>query len=160
MGALTEIEIFDCLSENFRIAAQCCDDLAVSPVTGPTYHKLRQALGLIEGACRQAAAWRDDSRWYPLGLQMAEAHKRAGDWLRGAKDEKTGMPIKLAASHRHRCFTLLGANLRAGERLAKDLKTKATGIVGPILPEAYRIMKPSRGLRVTPGGIILPGGAA
>lgn len=155
MGALTEQEIFDCMVDNFRVAAQCCDDLAASPVTGPPYNRLRQALGLIEGACRQAAAWRQDSRWYPLGLKMAEAHKRAGDWLRGARDKKTNMPIRLAPDHRRRCFTMLAANLRAGEKMARDLKTRATGTIGPILPEPYRIIRP---MQKTKSGLILPAG--
>src|SRR5260221_1451149 len=106
---LKEGEIFDCLSSNFRQAAECCDNLVVLPARGPTYMRLLEHLKLIEGACRQAACWREDAGGVgaPLGqtgthgfeaLRMGEAdamgwlecahmigecHKRAGAWLRG-----------------------------------------------------------------------------
>ena len=37
MGALTEVEIFSCMAENLRLAAQHADDLAVKPFKGPIY---------------------------------------------------------------------------------------------------------------------------
>lgn len=161
MGALTEREIFSCMAENFRLAAQSCEALAILPVTGPTYLALRTQLRLLEGTCRQAAVWRQDSRWYEIGLQMAEAHKRAGTWLRGYKDPETGAPVKLADAHRNRCFTMLADNLRKGEKAAVDLRDKRTNRVGTILPESYT--KPVRSknpVMVTRGGIILPTAAA
>jgi hypothetical protein len=145
------------MAENFRLAAQHCDALAALPVTGPTYAKLREELGLIEGCCRQAAVWRQDSRWYDIGLQMAEAHKRAGTWLRGYKDPATGLPVKLADAHRKRCFTLLAGNLRKGEKRAVDLRDKATGRVGMILPDAYTLPKRTKApAMLARNGLILP----
>lgn len=157
MGALTESEIFDCMAENFRLAAGYCDHLARSPIHGPIYLQLRDSLRLLEGTCRQAAVWRQDTRWYDVGLAMAEAHKRAGGWLRGATDPDTGRKIKLASAHRFKCFTMLAANLRAAEAKADRLRTARTGRVGMILPDSYRVPGPTRR---TASGLILPGGMA
>lgn len=150
MGALTEAEIFDCLFDNFKSAAQDCENLARSPISGPNYLRLRESLGLIEGACRQAAVWRQDSRWYDIGLYMAEAHKRAGTWLRGYKDPNTGQKRYMTQAERFRNFTMLANNLRSGQRRAEEFKNKKTGRVGMILPEAYSQPRRSK------GGIILP----
>ena len=121
MGALTETEIFACLAENLTLAAEECERLAVLPAAGPTYNSLRHRLRLIEGACRQASAWREDTRWLPIGLMMHEAHERAGNWLRGF--------------HPRKLFLKLAENLRALAHIADDLRTKATGTVGMILPD-------------------------
>lgn len=157
MGALTEREIFSCLSENFRLAAESCDELARVPAKGPVYLKLREQLKLIEGACRQAAYWRGDSRWLRVGLLMAEAHKRAGGWLRGIKDSKTGRTIKVAPGHLHPLFVMLGDNLRQARASAERLRTAATGRVGLILPPGYEVQGPRN--RVG-SGLILPAGQA
>jgi len=121
---LTEAEIFSCLVENFRLAADNCKKLANVPAAGPAYNDLRHQLLLIEGACRQAAVWRGDSRWFQIGLMMNEAHNRAGDWLRGHLSRKL--------------FTKLGENLLAGLKAAEELRDKATGKRGIILPEAFK----------------------
>lgn len=161
MGALTETEIFSQLSQNFNLAAEHCEDLAKLPAKGPTYRKLIQELKLIEGCCRQASAWREDTRWLNIGLMMAEAHKRAGDWLRGYKTD--GVRIKIAEGQLHPMFMKLAENLRAGQKLAEQFRTQRTGRVGMILPEPlpgpfretrqHRVMLPR-----TPGGIIIPSG--
>ena len=121
MGALTETEIFACLAENLTLAAEECERLAVLPAAGPTYNSLRHRLRLIEGACRQASAWREDTRWLPIGLMMHEAHDRAGNWLRGF--------------HPRKLFLMLAENLRMLAMTARDLQHNATGRVGMILPE-------------------------
>lgn len=155
MGALTEVEIFSCLEENFRLAAQYCDDLAKLPKKGPTYKNLREALKLLEGAARQAAYWRQDARWLQIGLMMGEAHKRAGHWLR------KHYPSPL--------FKKLAQNLRMGQRAADRLRTARTGCIGTILPKTgndpnYQkskfpvLLPPVQKANVTPGGIILPAG--
>lgn len=134
MGKLTEIEIFECLSVNFRLAAEHCEDLARLPRKGPTYILLRKELRLLEGACRQAAQWRDDARWLQIGLYMAETHKRAGDWLRGVKQPAGGYrPIP--EGQRHPMFLKLADCLRAGERRAESLRIARTGRRGTILPK-------------------------
>ena len=163
MGALQEQEIFDCLKTNLRLAAQSCDKLAVSPRKGPTYKKLRDELRLVEGACRQAAFWRGgDARWLRIGLMMAEAHKRAGDWLRGIK-QPDGSRAKLASGQMHPLFLKLAANLRAAYVKAEEFRTKKTNRIGPILPvpgvPPHRDTRPS-GYNRSPGGILMPSGAA
>lgn len=151
MGALTEPEIFSCLTENFRLAAQHCEDLAKLPRKGPTYKKLRDELKLIEGAARQAAYWRQDTRWLQIGMMMAEAHKRAGGWLRGIRSDN-GMWRKLPPGVLHPYFMKLAENLRAGQKLAEQFRDARTGIIGTILPPAYS--RPS--VRKSNGGVILP----
>ena len=161
MGDLTETEIFDCLSDNFKRAAQLCEDLARYPRKGPNYRDLRDALKLIEGACRQASTWRQDTRWLRIGLLMGEAHKRAGEWLRGVK-MPNGMRVKLAEGHLHPCFVGLAENLRAGHRKAEEFRTAATGRVGMILPDI--LPGPHRDTRPVgyrrPSGLFVPAGAA
>ena len=159
MARLTESEIFDCLATNFRLAAEDCDKLAVVPEKGFVYHALRSKLKLLEGACRQAAAWRGDARWYPIGLQMEQCHQRAGEWLRGVKTEAGRMPHTQAELHT--LFTLLAKALRQLHGVAENLRTKATGKVGLILPTPGRAPhRETRPVQVrTPGGIILPAGA-
>lgn len=157
MTDLTEPEIFDCLFENAKKAAEHCDKLAWAPLRGPVYVQFREELKLVEGACRQAAAWRGDTRWLRIGLMMAEAHRRSGNWLR-AYTSKDG---RAAANP---LFMKLAENLRALEKQAEGLKTQATGRAsmtqGPILPAP--IEGPHRDTRPvqvkTPGGLILPPG--
>lgn len=163
MGKLNEIDIFDCMRTNLASAVDSCEQLAVSPLKGPIYEKLRASLKLIEGCCRQASAWREDTRWLNAGLMMGEAHKRAGDWLRGFKNDE-GERIKLADRHSYQCFMKLAENLRNYAALTEQIRTKRTHRVGMILPQAlpgpfretrqHRVMLPT-----TPGGIILPDGA-
>jgi len=162
MSALTETEIFDCLADNFKSAVRHCEQLARTPRTGAAYHALREELRLIEGAARQASAWREDSRWLQIGLYVAEAHKRAGNWLRGAK-LPDGTKIKLSDKDRFTLFNMLADVLRKGQRRAEDFRTKATGRVGMILPEVlpgpHRDTKPMGWTaQVSKGGIILPDG--
>ena len=120
MSDLTEREILDCLQTNLRLAAEHCDMLAVLPMRGPTYNLLRKELKLVEGACRQIAYCREDSRWFSVGLLMEEAHKRAGTWLR--------------KFHPRPLFNKLANNLRIALAAAHQLETAATGTRGPILP--------------------------
>ena len=120
MSDLTEGEIFSCMVENFNKAASCCDRLEKLPVMGQAYAELRDSLKLIEGCCRQAGHWREDSRWFPLGIAMETAHANAGGWLRSRQ------PRKL--------FRMLGDNLRLGANLAAHLRHDKTGVRGTILP--------------------------
>ena len=159
MARLTEIEIFDCLKTNLRLAAQSCDKLAVSPRKGPTYVKLREELRLAEGACRQAAFWRGgDARWLKIGLFMAEAHKRAGGWLRGEKQAE-GPRTKLSSAEMHPLFVKLAENLRAAYVKAEEFRTRRTNRIGPILPEMqpppHRDTRPS-GYQRSTGGVLMP----
>lgn len=158
MGDLTEAEIFDCIRTNARLAAEDCDKLAKKPREGITYENLRNELKLIEGACRQASAWRGDTRWLPLGLAMEQAHTAAGDWLRGIKLEGGGR-IAIAPRHLHANFTKLAENLRAIASGMEKLRDNKTNRVGLILPDAMPDRGPHRDVsRVgyTRSGLILP----
>jgi len=151
MSALTEIEIFNRMAESFRIAAEECEAIALDPKAGPHYTKMREHLRLIEGCCRQASAWREDTRWLPMGLMMSSIHKKAGDWLRRHNPRKQ--------------FTMLAALLRQGQKLSEELRDKRAPKSGMILPEMQRdpternahvlVSKPP-GLRRSAGGIIVP----
>jgi hypothetical protein len=124
---------------------------------------LRDNLRLIEGCCKQASAWREDTRWLNFAFQMGKIHKKAGDWLRGY--EHNGIRIKLAPQHIGPLFLMLANNLRGIDLLAEQTKNKATGRRGMILPDMqpapfretrqHRVMLPK-----TPGGIIIPAGAS
>jgi hypothetical protein len=161
MGQLSEPEIFSCLSENFRLAAEDCEKLARSPRKGPTYAALRDKLELLEGACRQASVWRQDTRWLTIGLYMAKAHEISLEWLRGIKAGPGQPRIKVAAGHMHPLFVKLAENLREAHAKAEEFRTKATGKIGTILPETQRA--PLRD--TTPvgwrrqSGLIVPAGA-
>jgi hypothetical protein len=56
-----------------------------------------------------------------MGLLMEEAHARCGNWLRGR------YPRQL--------FLMLAENLRGMQRASEELRDKATGTIGAILPE-------------------------
>ena len=167
MSDLTENEIFDCMRENLVLAAEHCDRLAVESYNGDAYEKLRDELELIEGCCKQAAQWREDMRWWPIGQLMGECHKKAGGWLRGYKID--GETVHLAMGEKNENFVLLAKNLRRVIDLVDQTKNSRTGSVGAIVPQPARpflrddrkhaVSLPSH-LRQTPGGIIIPAGAA
>ena len=127
MGALTEIEIFACLSENLRLAAEKCEVLANHPRRGHLYYAFLKEIKLIEGACEQASAWRGDARWLRISWMMGEVHKRAGHWLRHSPT----LESRVEADKR---LKKLADNLRLFAYEAEDLRHKATGRLGLILP--------------------------
>ena len=170
MGALTEAEIFDCMAENLRKAIYHARELAVSPRKGPAFIAFRAELKLVEGACRQAAVWRQDTRWYPLGVMMEDVHQRAKEWLRGVVDTETGQRRMIPEGVKHPLFTKLADNLESLLANVEQLRTKATGRMGMILPverpgphrqtrDAYKVMLPP-GMAIRDSGIIVPAGAA
>lgn len=146
MGTLTESDIFACLVENFRIAAECCDDLARLPAKGPTYRRLIPTLKLLEGACRQAGHYRENYNWFDIGICMAQAHQRAGGFLR----------TQYPHSARSELFKKLGANLRGFALAADRLRHARSGVRGSILPVTPNFTPTLHQVR-SPGGIILPG---
>jgi len=155
MSDLTEKEIFDCLSENFRLAAENCLKIATSPKRGKIYRELIDQLSLIEGASRQACHWRGDTRWLDIADKAAYAQKFSGDWLRRYNSEKSIWFLK-------KLFVQLGLLMNFGFKLSLDLKDKKTGILGPILPENMKssLIKGDRNIcmRISNGGIIIPDG--
>ena len=155
MSDLTETEIFECLSHNLRLAAEDCELLATTPKRGWIYDRFRKELKLVEGACRQAAAWRGDTRWLPLGMKMEECHQIVGEWLRGVKDE-TGVRRPIPEGAKHPMFLKLAELLRAAHGEVEKLRTKKTGVVGPILPEM--ISAHHLPVRHRPVSVMLPDG--
>lgn len=162
-STLTEVEIFARMRESLALAAEHCDHLAVESLRGPIYEKLRDELALIEGCCQQASAHREDTRWLPISLLMAECHKKAGGWLRGYKIN--GVTVKFASGHINPLFRMLADNLRAMIKAIDQTKNQRTGRVGMILPDMlpgphretrqHRVQLPR-----TPGGILLPAGVS
>lgn len=170
MGSLTETEIFDCMAENLRLAIGHARELAVSPRKGPGFIALRAELKLVEGACRQAAVWRQDSRWYPIGMMMEDVHQRAKEWLRGVVDPETGQRRMIPEGVKHPLFSKLADNLEALLAKIDELRTRATGRMGMILPgslpgphrqtrDAYGVLLPD-GMSRRDSGVIVPSSAA
>ena len=131
---LTEHEIFLRLSESLRTAADCAEKLAVAPHEGSVYRQLREHLALIEGASRQAAMWRGDSRWLPIGFAAHKCHEMAGGWLRGSKTPQ-GKRIPMAVGQKHVAFSALAEMLKRFYAIAEKYRTDKVGITGLILPE-------------------------
>ena len=147
---LTEREIFDRLQQSLKRAISLCTDLATQPKSGANFHALRAELKLIEGSCRQAAVWREDTRWLQPALKAEQAHQIARIWL----DRPTVSSKKL--------FAKLGDVLRQWVKDLEALKTGKTGRRGIILPdngfvkgmpEAPRLALPSIGPVFTPRGM-------
>lgn len=160
MAAPTEQQVLECLTDNLRKAAEYSEALAISPKRGQIYIKFRECLSLVEGAARQTAYYRGgDARWLTIGIQMAEAHKRAGDWLRGVQQPGCARR-RIPEGQKHPLFMKLAEHLRKGAKLADDLRTKKTGRTGPILPIMHR--PPGQrdttpvGWRASSGGILIP----
>jgi hypothetical protein len=151
LGALTEREIFSCMTENLAEAAERCAQLAWHPLRGFVYIQFRKNLKLAEGACRQAAAHREDARWLPIALQLGELHKRCGAWLRSSPTTDTRNQV-------HPLFKKTAEILLALARQAEDVRDKATNSIGIILPKPlpgpHRDTRPIQVL--TPGGLVLP----
>lgn len=139
-SALSEQQLIDLLSENYRLAAESCDKLA-GGLRGRIYLRLREQLKIIEDCCRHLGAnHRADARWLQNGLQAAEAHRRSGDWLRAKQPSWR--------------FKGLAEILRRGQIAAKNLATKRTGRSGIILPKE----QPAPHRENRPVQIILPEG--
>jgi len=134
LGALTETEIFDQMSESFRLAVEACEKLAVIPKKGRTYKALVEHLSLLEGCCRQVAYWRGgDTRWLFIAKKMAEFHAQAGGWLRGTPVPNAPY-LATPKAQMFELFHFLADYLRKGEQLAWACKDQRTGRIGPILP--------------------------
>lgn len=161
MSTLTEAETYDRLSSAIGEARDACKNLAVRSVQGRDYASLRDSLALIEGCCRQMAAFRGDYRWLPVGMQIAECHKRAGSWLRGYEDK--GVQVKWEPGTMNKMFVMLGQVLEQLGVMAEKIRTERTGINGPILPDSMTASAPRKEGRIAlfnppkkPTGLILP----
>lgn len=161
MGALTEQEIFAQMKDSFGYAIEAAEHLARFPLKGMNYDKLRKNLRLIEGCCKQANCWREDTRWLTFIKLTSECHQRAGDWLRGIK-MPDGTRVKLTNGTMHPCFVMLAENLRGMLTAAERIRTQKTNRLGMILPEPMR--GPHRdtipvGFTKAVSGLIVPGSA-
>lgn len=154
---MTEVEIFDQMNASFKLAIELADKLARYPLKGLNYDALRKQLRLIEGCCKQANTWREDTRWLTFMSLCAECHKRAGDWLRGVR-MPDGSRIKFAEGQLHPAFSMLAENLKAMHKAAIRMRTGRTGRTGMILPAP--LPPPHRDTRPVgfrkPSGIIIP----
>lgn len=128
MSALTELEIFSILFESFGSAAEKAETLAWNPRRGFVYREFLKEIKLIEGACTQAATWREDARWLTIGFMMGEVQRRAGNWLRNS-------PTKETRAEADKRFKKLAENLRRFAYECEGLRDKATGKLGIIVPE-------------------------
>lgn len=153
---VTEREILARLRDVLNEAVGCCLELATSPARGSAYRRLRENLSLAEGCCRSIAWCRFDARWLQYGLLMAEAHKRAGGWLRE-------YPVTEKSNVAQPLFLKLRENLRAALARVAELETGATGRIGMILPRPARVdrtdgrpMQVKVPVRQSAGGILLP----
>ena len=169
MGALSESEIFDCMADSLRKAIDHCEQLAVKPLRGPIYNQFRQELKLVEGCCRQASSWREDTRWLPIGLLMEQCHQKAGEWLRGVVDPATKQRVPVPEGQKHPLFVSLAQNLRGILKGVEDLRTKRAGQMGMILPPMPRAETRTHGRQIqvalpsgmhrASSGLIIPDGA-
>lgn len=93
MSGLTEREILTKHTQSLREAADACQWLArnadpekIAP-RARHYKNLQEALKELEGTCRQMCAFRDDTRWLPLGIfyakimRVATAQYASMNWL-------------------------------------------------------------------------------
>ena len=87
---------------------------------GWQYAALRDHIGLLEGTCRQMAAFREDARWIRLGIQYAKLRRSAQ---------------KHFIAQRWKAFTQMMPIFEAGLRSVADLAEAKTGARGPILPK-------------------------
>jgi hypothetical protein len=160
MSTLTENEVDDRLKSAIGEARDACRNLAVRSAEGRDYSSLRDSLMLIEGCCRQMAAFRADYRWLPVGMQIAECHKRAGSWLRGYEDK--GVHVKWEPGTMNKMFVMLGQVLEQLGIMAEKIRTERTGIKGPILPDSMLAAPERKAGRIgftpakKPNGLIIP----
>ena len=168
MGALTEQEIFDRMTGCLKASIDNAVALASQPRRGMHYDILRKNLRLAGECCRQAAAWREDARWLSFDTQVTRCHKMAGDFLRGYKTEN-GEKIHYAPVEVKEFFLLMAQGLAKVHNAVVDMKTRATGRAGMILPlvrQDSRTQGRAVGVKLPAGmaqrksGLIVPAGAA
>lgn len=146
----SEGELFSLMRSRLRTVIALCNDLANLPAQGPSYIRMRAELKEIEELCRQAAYYRDDARWLRIGMLMEEVHQQSRHWMRYRSPRFKFLWLS------ERCQALLTA--------IEELRTKATGRVGQMLPKPQRAPDRTEGRLVqvrampnqTAGGILLP----
>lgn len=86
---------------------------------GGHYRQLKQSLEALEGTCRQLSMFREDARWLALGMIYAKT-------LRIAQ--------RAYVEERWSKFTALIGMFHNGLVQMNDLKDRATGRIGSIIP--------------------------
>lgn len=159
MSHLTENEVLDRMRTSLGEAIQASRDLAIRSRYGAPYQRLRDHLSLIEGCCRQMAAFRGDATWLPLGIMMAECHKRAGGWIRGYSHQ--GVHIVMAPGQTNEVFLSLASKLSLMLGVVNAHAAAKTGTLGPVLPakplEERRVGRPAFSPPARKPALILPG---
>lgn len=127
MSDLTQSEILDKHRQSLKEARDACLWLArnadpdqIAP-RGAHYRNLKTAMSELEGTARQMSAFRDDTRWLPLGI------------LYGAKTARLAQ--KFFVQMDWTMFGKLAEVFANGLVRMDELATKKTGRVGPILPK-------------------------
>lgn len=157
MSDLTEAEVIDRLKSSLRECMDASKALATDSRRGKHYSALREHLKLVEGCCRQLGAFREDSRYFKLGLQMEECHKAAGGWLRGYR--VNGIKIMVAPGQLNEMFVRLYINIEAILHGVEMMVVAKTGQRGPIVPEITqhrRIGRAVNGYNPSRGGVLMP----
>lgn len=129
MSALTEQEVLSRFEQSMKEARDACAWLArnadpewLAP-RGRHYRNLTTALKELEGCAKQMCAFRDDTRWLPLGI------------LYGAKAARLAQ--KYFTHMNWLGFRELTKLFDQGQFRAKELTEAKTGRTGIILPKRY-----------------------
>jgi len=172
----TEAEIWACLSENMRLAAEDCEKLARLPIRGPTYLRLLEELKLITGACRALAWCRDDAGgvgapvgfsgthgleavqmgendsagWLEVSHMMGTLHQKIGDWLRSHYRGPLFLKAATVLREIHRQM-----QRRHDRPLGRSPMTQGA-LMPPMRPGPHRESRPVQ--VKAPGAIVLPPG--
>lgn len=154
MSDLSEQEVIDRMITSLREAMDASRELAIKSVRGPNYKRLREHLGLIEGCCKQLAAFRGDSRYLNLSLVMEQCHKRAGDWLRGYRED--GVRIIYAPGEMNKMFVMLYVNLEGILRGVSEMLHAKTGTAEPIVPKIVETRREGRPAFTLPSAKVAP----
>src|SRR4051812_6877983 len=96
----TEPEIFSQLRNQLQEPPEACDHVAAGPESGIHFMRLRRALKLAEGCCRQAGHWREDARWFNPGVKLEQVHQKAREWLHRPSVQSKKLFVMLAATLR------------------------------------------------------------
>lgn len=152
-----EHEEVDRIKTYTREAIEACKELAVRSRGNP-YKRLIDALHNIEGSCRVLGTQRGDYSWLPIGLKVAECHKRAGGWLRGRVIH--GIYLVQSPTELNQNFVMLAQVLQLLLDGIDKKYTAKTGKVGPVLPtppaEERRVGRPAFAQTKKKPSLILP----
>lgn len=156
------------MAENCRLAGENCIRLAISPYKGKAYDDFWNEIESLVGCCRQAAAWRQDARWYTFEEWLIGVRMRSGRWLRGVK-VGPGPSLRIPQNEIQTLFLRVAHKLAGKFAEINDMRDKATGRLGMILPKPVETFRETRqhrvadlpqAMRKAPSGLIVPSGIA